>query len=422
LKTRAGVGTIHGGATVSTTDAVHKWVEPRMLRWARTRLHLAVQDVEARSAHLPGGSDSYRTVSAGTLAAWEDGRLSPCMAELETLATIYDCPVGYFFLDEPPAESQELSFRGLDRTKSDQLSPVTLASIERFKFLAAWFGNLLEDLGVDWPVTVGSAHPSDPPAEVARRERARLGFSPEVRGSWTNASEAFHWWRYAVERLGVFVFELKLNPDDARGAALWAPGTPPCILVNRYDAESAAGREFSLLHEYVHLTMTRHGYVCDMRGTGEDAELETFANEVAAKMLVQDDDLDAVLQSIGLDSLDVGKRYRWTDAEIDRLRLPLCVSRDVVAILLERRNLAPAGFYRQQRSRWESRPRGVGWARGGTTRSQRVLREIGYSGSRLLSSESASSLAPLDVAELLNVKVEHLDQVLAELRQGSRQT
>lgn|GEM_PF-5273485 len=55
------------------------------------------------------------------------------------------------------------------------------------------------------------------------------------------------------------------------------------------------------------------------------------------------------------------------------------------------------------------------------TRAERVLRDIGYSGSRLLG-ERASELSPLDVAELLGVKVDRLDQVLAELRDGGNPT
>lgn len=413
---------IRGGeASLGTTDVGRKWVEPRMLRWARTRLRLEVADVGQRAEHLRGAAGSYSTVSPDALGAWEDGRLSPTMAELETLAAVYDCPVGYFFLEEPPPEPQELSFRGLDAAKVHELSPETLASIERFKFLATWFGSVLQELGVDWPVSVGAAHPSEPPAEVARRERERLGFSADIRKSWADANDAFVWWRRAVERLGVFVFELNLKPADARGAAVWPQGAPPCILVNRHDAEWAAGRQFSLLHEYVHLTVTKHGYVCDLRGTGQEAALEKFANEVAAKMLVQDDDFDAVLRDSGLPVEASTARPYWSDAALDRLRRPLRVSRDVVAIILERRNLAPAGFYRQSRARWESRPSGTGRARRPQSRSERVLREIGYSASGLLASETAASLSRLDVAELLGVKVDHLDQVFAEVRESGRQ-
>jgi len=254
-----------------------------MLRWARVRLHLDPPDVIDRAGKLPGGPGAYRAIAADTLAAWEAGEARPTMADMETLATIYACPVGYFFLAEPPSESQELSFRGLHRARTDPLSPVTLASIERFRFLAAWFGNVVQDLEIDWPVTVGSAHLGEAPADVARRERERLGFSPAVRSGWPDANLAFSWWRRAVERLGVFVFELRLDPREVRGAALWASGRPPCILVNRHDAESAAGRLFSLLHEYAHLTMARAGCVCDLRGAGLDTEMETWVNDIAAK-------------------------------------------------------------------------------------------------------------------------------------------
>ena len=359
---------------------------------------------------LRGEQDS-RVVSPESLIAWEQGHARPAMADLEALAAVYDCPVGYFFLEEPPVESTPISFRGLDRSKVSDLSADSLISIERFRFLSRWFANAIAELGMSWTVSIGSAELGESPAEVGRRERNRLGFFPMIRTDWRTPSEAFAWWRRAVEGLGVFVFELKLNPREVRGASLWIGGRYPFILVNRQDDEYAAGRLLSLLHEYAHLITAQDGSVCDLRGMGGGAE--TFANEVAAKILIQDDEFDQVLAT----EIKPAQGQEWSDARIDRLRSSLRVSRDVVAILLERRRLAPSGFYRQRRSRWSARSinRG-GRSANPLTRTRRVLRDLGTSGAMVISSERAESLSPLDLGAVAGVKVDHLDQVLRELR------
>jgi transcriptional regulator with XRE-family HTH domain len=81
---------------------IEQWTNPDVLRWARERLNLTQRQVTEQSKKLARGH--FAVVSQEELENWEAGRAEPELAQLETLAEIYACPVGYFFLHERPAE------------------------------------------------------------------------------------------------------------------------------------------------------------------------------------------------------------------------------------------------------------------------------------------------------------------------------
>jgi len=79
-----------------------RWINPDALRGMRERRRLSLEEVAARSKALV--SQHYEPISAEDLRRWEEGEAEPDLAHLETLSEIYNCPVGYFFLDELPEE------------------------------------------------------------------------------------------------------------------------------------------------------------------------------------------------------------------------------------------------------------------------------------------------------------------------------
>lgn len=242
------------------------WVVPNMLRELRERTALEPKDVEAQARKL--GRLHYSPVTREELERWEQGLAAPELAHLETLSEIYGCPVGHFFLEQVPERAESLSYRGLAPGKDRRLSPDTRRSLGRFLELAEWFTAAINDHDLPWEVHLRRlAHQADLEALVAEQRR-ELGFSDSVRSQWGSPRDAFAWWRRRVEALGVFCFQLKLDPKDIRGASLWRRGGCPCVLVNHQDAETAPGRLFTLLHEYGHLLTSSdpHGIACDFRG------------------------------------------------------------------------------------------------------------------------------------------------------------
>lgn len=382
-----------------------RWSNRHILKWARERLNLTLEQV-AEEAHKLR-RHYFSAVSARQLAEWEEGDGEPELEHLETLAEVYLCPVGYFFLDKAPEEALPLSFRGLAPEKAATLASTTRRALRRFNQLAEWTVYFTETLSIPWQTNVRRReyHPDLTLLDhIVAQKRAHFGWTPEVSASLAEApiEEAFSWWRKAIEGEGIFCFTLRLEPGDVRGASLWLSDYP-FILVNHQDVEAASGRIFTLLHEYAHLITAGEGTVCDFRGIRGGQNPEPFANRFAARMLLAPAELKQRLREIDQDE----PREDWSDTLLDELRGPFLVSRDVVAIMLEETRLAPDGFYERKRRQWEARrPWGRRRAKP-LTKKEVKFREIGYSLAKILARHSEHPSFPwLDAAHLLDMKVE----------------
>lgn len=386
-----------------------KWANPEILRWARARMGLSPKQVE-----------SLAGIAAERITEWEHAREAPALSDLQNLAEIYDCPVGYFFLDSPPEEKQTLDFRGLTAEKIDALSYETHVHLSEFLRLTDYLISLIENLNLPHEVEINTVDIDEPAESVARRERERFGFTPETRERWASTNEAFDFWRESIESRGVFVIALKLKASEVRGASRWDSQRTPAILVNRMDMEAATGRCFTLLHEWAHLIIKRPGLVCDFRGQAKGANIERFANQFAAEILVPKNEFELYLKNRNLYT----KRPRWGDPLIDEIRRDFRVSRDVIAILLEEMELAPRGFYRDKRASWDQRKpffRGFTGARRGRTKAARRLLEIGRPVADLISvGYDRGTISKLDLAELLNMKVEQAERFVSWVRENPR--
>jgi len=388
-------------------------LNPIILRWARERLGLSRRDVQMQSKAL---GLPYDEIDKAQVTQWEQGQSEPSLADLEALAQIYLCPVGYFFQAEPPKEELALSFRGLSEQKEGSLAPQSQQALRRFLELAEWTTHIIRQLGSEWRVGIetGSAPRSEQDFNnLLEREKERFGFTPAVRDDWRSPKDAFEWWRSRIEGLGVFCFQLKLNPKDIRGASMWLARKYPFILVNHEDAESATGRVFTLLHEYAHLVSQTEGVVCDFRGHQHRRHHEPFANRFAARMLLSTEELGEKLREEGL----YHYRARWGDDTLRRIGQNFSVSKDVVLIALTELGLAPEGYYQVKRQQWEkSAP--FGRSRSGAgTKNERAFRKLGYSLTSLLANRTADpSLSLTDLAYFTDMKAEKADEFVAWAR------
>jgi len=388
-----------------------QWTNPHILRWARSRLNLALSEVAKESENL--ARRHFAPVTEQELKDWEAGKAEPELAQLETLAEIYACPVGYFFLESPPDEPIPVSFRGLAKPQ-EQLHSISQRTLRRFMDLVEWTVEILRSTEQPWPVAIRAAHvvSSTADAEVLALEyRKRFGWSPERQKQFEEKPrEAFQWWRRTIESQGIFCFELQLDPNEIRGAALWREGYP-FILVNHRDVESAQGRIFTLLHEFAHLiTEPKDGVVCDFQGVRYAGNPEPFANRFASRILVTPDELRKRLRELR------AERYQeeWPDSVLDKLRKPFCASRDVVAILLQELEYAPPDFYDRKRRAWANINK-TPWGRGGTrpTLEEQKTQEIGYSLAKVLArSMTDPAFSWADASSILGMKVKKAEAFL----------
>lgn len=397
-------------------SATTQWVNPSILSWARKRLNLTPEEVAEASKKL--AKRIYVPVSANQLLEWEAGKGDPELNHLETLAEIYVCPVGFFFLESRPAERLPVSFRGLAKPR-EQLESLSQRTLRRFMELAQWTVETLRKTEQPWQVAIRPAQFSPRTAiaeQLAEEYRQRFGWTDEQRRQFTGKPrEAFKWWRRAIESQGVFCFEMPLDPKETRGAALWLEDYP-FILVNHRDIEAAAGRIFTLLHEFAHLVSAKDGVVCDFHGSHHDHNPEPFANRFAARMLVTPDELRQRLREVG----ETRHRTDWPDSLLDKLRNPFFASRDVVAILLQELQLAPRDFYDRKQQRWGSRKP---WGRGGKRPllNEQKLQEVGYSLAGVLARSSAQpAFSWMDASSVLGMKVEKAERFLQWAREHAK--
>ncbi len=108
-------------------QAPNGWINPHSLYVCRTRMNLTPSQVE----ELTG-------VSAEQINNWERSLGTPTLEQLEILARHYRCPVGYFFMEQPPAQySESINFRGLSKEKFENLSYQSRLKIDEFITLDA---------------------------------------------------------------------------------------------------------------------------------------------------------------------------------------------------------------------------------------------------------------------------------------------
>lgn len=382
-----------------------KWVNPAVLKNLREKLNLTPKEVEELSKKLK--RQYFEPISALQLIEWEEGKKAPELIHLETLAEIYHCPVGYFFLDEVVEEKIPLSYRGLSEDK--KLSYYTKISLKQFYELANFVVDLIKELDIEWKVKV---EPREIPKDfrlldqIASQIRSSFEWNEETKKRFDNKWEnVFKWWREKIENLGVFCFESKLESKEIRGASLWL-GSFPFILVNYQD--SFAGKIFTLLHEYIHLLYEKEGIMCDFRGVKKGKNPEPFTNRLVARILLTKRELENRLSSLNL------FQYKewWSDKELDKIRKPFFVSRDVIAIMLQEIGLAPPNFYELKIKEWENKGIWRKWGKKPTKKEQK-LKELGNSFARLLVYGYRKPYFPLfEISTILNMKVEKAEEFI----------
>jgi transcriptional regulator with XRE-family HTH domain len=166
-------------------------VKPDLLRWARERAGLSTGALARRFPKLE---------------AWERGTLHPTLKQLEGFARATHTPVGFLFLDSPPAESVPIpDFRTVAQARMERPSPDLLDTIYLCQQSQDWYRELARSMGERPLDFVGSAHLGDDVVETADRIRHTLGFDVEERRRLSTWTEALRRFIAQADALGVLV-------------------------------------------------------------------------------------------------------------------------------------------------------------------------------------------------------------------------
>jgi Zn-dependent peptidase ImmA (M78 family)/transcriptional regulator with XRE-family HTH domain len=307
-------------------------VTPQVLTWARRE---AGFDPEIAARKL--------AVKPDRLARWESGEERPTIPQLLKLSEIYKRNPAVFYLPEPPREAIAVhDFRRLPEAGAAALSSGLRYEI---RLAGARRETLLGILGADAPETrLPAAGIGAGDAEAAAAEiRVHLGITMPEQKTWRRPDTGFRFWREALERIGVLVFQTtRVEVKEMRGFSLLEDRLP-VVLLNGGDAP--AGRTFSLLHELCHLIL-REGGLC-LPGQDrpvEDGDHEVLCNRIAGATLVPADSLlaEPLVRR-------AATRREWADEDLAALAREYAVSREAVLRRLLIVGRTTERFYREKR-------------------------------------------------------------------------
>lgn len=371
-------------------------IGPQILVWARETIGLGVPEV-AKKLHT----------SEDIINKWENGQKNPTLTQIEKLANVYKRSLATFFLPAPPQEPLfPKDFRTLPQDKRKPFSPKTRLAVRRARRLQSLVVELASGLNRKIVVEIGKVNLSDDPEKVASRVRKQLGIGIQEQIRWKDERQAFDEWKKAIEKRGVFVFQMRMPLEETRGFSLWRD-TFPAIVLNFHDV--IRGKIFSLFHEYGHLLLNDAG-ICDMGDEDYlrvgDKSTEKFCNHFAGAVLVPEDALTNHQLVKGVKSV-----AEWSDEDLETLAREFRVSQQVVLrrlVILRRANSA---FYKRKQREWESLlPPRRGW--GPPNPPKQCIQAAGIPFvSLVLESQRGEKITYKDAADYLSIRLKYLPKV-----------
>lgn len=288
-------------------------ITPAVLRWA----------IEESGFHDSTIADRAK-VQVDTLRSWLKGTAQPGPGDFTRISNALNRPRALFFLPEPPAAAaREADFRFPTDEKREHLTPPEFKYVRRAKRIQrvlSWAATELDRRVAELP----AAGTSDDPAGIAAKVLTMIAAAHPTRYP-SNATPAQfqHWWRAALEELGVIVMLLPMGPHSARGFAL-ADDHAPLIGVNTTRLDYAP-RIFTMLHELGHIVL-RTSALSDNLGyrrmSRREDPVERWCEQFAAAVLLPWPKVSEYLEQRG-----------WKGSRISDLALPGAVARQFGASL-----------------------------------------------------------------------------------------
>jgi Zn-dependent peptidase ImmA (M78 family) len=257
-------------------------IKPELLRWAVGRS--GVHETEFRK-RFPRFGD------------WEQGDTGPTYRQLKEFAKAAKTPVGYLFLDEPPADRLPITdFRTKQFSDLNKPSPDLLDTIHLCQQRQAWYRDELLATGGEPLDYVSSLQITSGIKASANLIRSRLGFGLATR-RFSRTDAAVRQFARLAEDSGVLVMisgivgantHRALDPEEFRGFALVDP-IAPVVFINGTDAKSA--QMFTLAHELAHIWVGQSGVSNLEIANRPPGQIEEWCNRVAAELLVPSEKL-----------------------------------------------------------------------------------------------------------------------------------
>lgn len=261
-------------------QTIHYEVKRDVLLWAIKESQKSMNDIELKFSKIN---------------EWISGDSAPTMKQIESLANFLKVPFGYMFLATPPKTNvMKVEFRSIDNKLPEVSKNLkdTLLEMDRNQ---SWMSELRQDLGWDKLDIIKNfdIKVNDKAAivEVAKLAKKLLALEEEWYLSHSTNENAYNYLREKLENAGILVMQngvvgfdthRKLELNEFRAFMLY-DDYAPLIFVNGTD--SAAGKIFSLMHEFVHILYQQDDIISESSRVEIKAN-ERKINQIAAEILI----------------------------------------------------------------------------------------------------------------------------------------
>ena len=379
-------------------------INPEMLRWARARAGMEVDELAEALKLEPK-----------KVKSWEAGTSKPTFEQARKASAAMRVPFGFLFFPRPPVETDPLPDL---RTVGDHPTPPSsdLRDVVRLaRRRQDWLRAHRRREGWEKVPLVNACRRDDTPIEIADCLRTHLGVTAEVRAEASSCDDYMRSLVGLAEQAGVIVYRSatvgnnthrSLDVHDFRGFAL-VDDLAPLIFVNTKDAPPA--RIFTLVHELAHLALGIAG-VSNSPVADEAApplrQEELLCNAVAAEFLVPAEEFRLswdVGAELARNASDLARDFRVSQLVVARRALDLGLISPQLFWPFARARLKLAADKREKQAESPGGPPPLTLARSrnGERFTQLVVRAA-----------RAGELLYRDAADILGVRPKHIDALV----------
>jgi Zn-dependent peptidase ImmA (M78 family) len=253
-------------------------VKPVLLRWARNRAGLQLEQLARRFPRL---------------SRWESGDLHPTRKQLERFAKATHAPLEHLLGSAPPVERVPIpDLRAAGNRRIGEPSANLLDTLSLCRQRQDWYRDFASSRG-DKPLAfVGSASLRSDISATAAAMRSALGLDMEGRRKIPSWEKALRRCIDQADALGILVMVngvvgnnsyRRLDPDEFRGFAL-ADARAPLVFINGADAKAV--QMFTLAHALAHIWLGQFALSDVTPITAPEHDVERWCSQVAVELLV----------------------------------------------------------------------------------------------------------------------------------------
>jgi Zn-dependent peptidase ImmA (M78 family)/transcriptional regulator with XRE-family HTH domain len=260
-------------------------VKPTLLRWARDRAGLQVEQLARRFPRL---------------SRWECGDLRPTRKQLERFAKATHAPLEHLLRPAPPVERVPIpDLRAPGNPRIRQPSANLLDTLSLCRQRQDWYRDFARSRGDKPLALVGSASVRNDIAATAAAMRAALGLDMEERRNIPSWEKTLRRCIDQADALGILVMVngvvgnnnyRRLDPNEFRGFAV-VDARAPLVFINGADAKPK--QVFTLGHALAHIWLGQSALSDVTPITAPEHDVERWCSQVAAELLVPLDALRA---------------------------------------------------------------------------------------------------------------------------------